>query len=169
MSLPASAARRPKDTPALATRISRDTTVTAAFTSSDPRGSGRSVFGSAQNDELLPSHQKCKKALSKRKVVFLQGSVHFNVSCWKGSGMKKEIQPLNTEQLKKLMKRIAGNQVKIGGLENGPGFHVDSLTNHPNKGSYKNAKPFERVPLARVVSLGSFQRNPTPVPNNDEW
>ena len=35
----------------------------------------------------IPSHQltwKCKKALSKRKVVFLQGSVHFHVSWWDG-------------------------------------------------------------------------------------
>ena len=34
----------------------------------------------------VPSHQlawKCKKALSKRKVVFLQGSV-FHVSWWQG-------------------------------------------------------------------------------------
>ena len=36
----------------------------------------------------LPSHQltwKCTKALSKRKVVFLQGSVHFRVSWWEGT------------------------------------------------------------------------------------
>ena len=33
---PASAALKPKETPALATRISRDTTVTAAFTSATP-------------------------------------------------------------------------------------------------------------------------------------
>ena len=35
----------------------------------------------------LPSHQltwKCKKALSKKKVGFLQGSVHFHVSWWEG-------------------------------------------------------------------------------------
>ena len=35
----------------------------------------------------LPSHQltwKCKKALSKRKVVFLQGSMQFHVSWWEG-------------------------------------------------------------------------------------
>ena len=34
-----------------------------------------------------PFHQptwKCKKALSKRKVMFLQGSVHFQVSWWEG-------------------------------------------------------------------------------------
>ena len=38
--------------------------------------------------EQVPSHQltwKCKKALSKRKVVFLQEAVHFHVSCWEGS------------------------------------------------------------------------------------
>ena len=37
-----------------------------------------------------PAHQlkwKCKKALSRRKVVFLQGSVHFHVS-WEGNGYK---------------------------------------------------------------------------------
>ena len=36
---------------------------------------------------LTLSHQltwKCKKALSKRKVVFLEGSVHFHVSWWEG-------------------------------------------------------------------------------------
>ena len=38
--------------------------------------------------ELVPSHQltwKCKKALSKRKVVLLEGSVHFHASWWEGS------------------------------------------------------------------------------------
>ena len=36
---------------------------------------------------LVPSHQlawKCKLALSKGTVVFLQGSVHFHVSWWEG-------------------------------------------------------------------------------------
>ena len=32
---------------------------------------------------------KCKKALSKRKVVFLQGSVYFQVSWWKGSPISR--------------------------------------------------------------------------------
>ena len=38
----------------------------------------------------IPSHQltwKCKKALSKRKVVFLQGSVHCHVSWREGMGL----------------------------------------------------------------------------------
>ena len=41
----------------------------------------RALCGGAQN----PSHQlrwTCTKPVSKRKVVFLQGSVHFNVSWW---------------------------------------------------------------------------------------
>ena len=39
-------------------------------------------------EKLVPSHQlkwKCKKALSKRKVVFLHGSGHFHVSWWAGN------------------------------------------------------------------------------------
>ena len=51
------------------------------------RGSGRANEES-QRTRNLPSHQltwKCKKTLSKRKVVFLQGSVHFHVSWWEGS------------------------------------------------------------------------------------
>ena len=39
-------------------------------------------------EQQIPSHQlawKCKTARSKRKAVFLQGSVHFHVSWWEGT------------------------------------------------------------------------------------
>ena len=45
----------------------------------------------------LPAHQltwKCKKALSKRKVVFLQGSVHFHVR-WEGTPYGKSLDDFN--------------------------------------------------------------------------
>ena len=41
-----------------------------------------------RSSSIVASYQltwKCKKALSKSKVVFLQGSVHFHVSWWEGS------------------------------------------------------------------------------------
>ena len=41
-------------------------------------------------DHGIPSHQltwKCKKALSKRKVVFLQGFVNFHVSWWESNAI----------------------------------------------------------------------------------
>ena len=36
---------------------------------------------------------KCNKALSKRKVVFLQGSVHFHVSWWEGAIARDGMTP----------------------------------------------------------------------------
>ena len=54
---------------------------------SGARGLRRPARGDYGSGVHIPSHQltwKCKQALSKRKVVFLQGSVHFHVSWWEG-------------------------------------------------------------------------------------
>ena len=43
----------------------------------------KDIFKRESRDTLPPTN-KCKNALSKRKVVVLQGSVHFHVSWWEG-------------------------------------------------------------------------------------